>query len=171
MARPQRPILIDTNAIIEAHRVKGWPALVRNYHVETVEDCVTETQTGFQNRSPEQQIDAQVLRAALAAVHCVGDKERAILALKIQGIYLDLGEESLWAHALGRDEPWVLCGPDTASIRAGVRLGFHDRLVALESLFNDIGHEPKVPLRDAYTRKWLQKTIGKLVCEEAFDSM
>ena len=171
MAHSQRPILVDTNAIIEAHRVKGWPALVHNYHVETVEDCVMETQTGFQNRLPEQQIDVQALHAALTAVHSVGDKERTTLALKTQGIYLDLGEESLWAHALGRDNPWVLCGPDTASIRAGVRLGFHDRLVALESLFGDIGHKPKVPLRNAYTRKWLQKTLGKLICEEAFDSM
>lgn len=148
MTRPQRPVLVDTNAIIEAHRVKGWLALVRSYHVETVEDCVTETQTGFQNRPPEQRIDAQALRAALTAVHSVGDNERATLALKTQGIYLDLGEKSLWAHALGRDEPWVLCGPDTASIRAGVRLRLHDRLIALESLFGGIGHKPKVPLRE-----------------------
>ena len=170
MARSEKPILVDTNAIIEAHRVKGWSALARSYRIETVEDCVTETQTGFQNRSPKQRIDAQALRSSLTAVNLVGDIERATLALKTQDIYLDLGEESLWAHALGRDEPWVLCGPDKASMLAGVKLGLHDRLVALESLFDDIGHKLKVPLRDAYTRKWLRKTLGKLVCEKTFDS-
>ena len=170
MARSEKPILVDTNAIIEAHRVKGWSALARSYLIETVEDCVTETQTGFQNRSPKQRIDAQALRSSLTAVHLVGDIERATLALKTQDIYLDLGEESLWAHALGRDEPWVLCGPDKASMLAGVKLGLQDRLVALESLFDDIGHKPKVPLRDAYTRKWLRKTLAKLVCQETFDS-
>jgi len=170
VAHPEKPILVDTNAIIEAHRIKGWPALARNYHIETVEDCVTETQTGFQNRPPDQRIDAQALRSSLTAVHLVGDKERATLALKTPGVYLDIGEESLWAHALGRDEPWVLCGPDTASMLAGVRLGLHDRLVALESLFDDIGHKPRAPLKDAYTKKWLRKTLDKLVCEELFNS-
>lgn len=38
MIRPEKPILVDTNAIIEAHRVQGWQALTRNYHIETVED-------------------------------------------------------------------------------------------------------------------------------------
>ena len=131
---------------------------------------MTETQTGFQNRPPDQRIDAQALRSSLTAVHLVGDKERATLALKTPGVYLDIGEESLWAHALGRDEPWVLCGPDTASMLAGVRLGLHDRLVALESLFDGIGHKPRALLKDAYTKKWLRKTLDKLVCEELFNS-
>ena len=42
------------------------------------------------------------METALAAVHEVGDAERAELALRVGGIALDLGEESLWAHALGR---------------------------------------------------------------------
>lgn len=169
MAQPEEPILVDTNAIIEAHRVRGWRALARNYHIETVEDCVTETQTGFQNRPPDRQIDAQVLRASLGEIHSVGDIERASLALRIQGISLDLGEESLWAHALDRNDLWLLCGPDKASLRAGVRLGFRDRIVSLESLFNDIGHKPRVSLKDAYTEKWLRKTLNQLVLEETFD--
>ena len=70
--------------------------------METVEDCVTETQTGFQRRRPEQSIAADELRASLAAVHSVTDRERAELALRVQDIALDVGEESLWAHALGR---------------------------------------------------------------------
>ncbi len=42
------PVLVDTNVIIESHRVGVWKALAGGYRVETVEDRVTETQTGFQ---------------------------------------------------------------------------------------------------------------------------
>ena len=170
MARPSKPILVDTNAIIEAHRVRGWRALASSYQIETVEDCVTETQTGFQNRPPEQQIDVQALRSSLGEIHPVGNLEQATLALRIQGISLDLGEKSLWAHALGRNDLWLLCGPDKASLRAGVRLGFRNQIISLESLFDRIGHKPRVSLKDVYTKKWLRKTLSQLVLEETLDS-
>ncbi|MDE0152935.1 MAG: hypothetical protein OXN23_03590 [Gammaproteobacteria bacterium] len=168
MTQPEEPILVDTNTIIEAHRVESLEILVCNYRIETVEECVTETQTGFPNRPEEQQIDARALRSSLAIVHFVEDKEKAKLALQIQGIHLDDGEEKLWAHALSRDDMWLLCGPDTASIHAGVRLGFRERLITLESLFNGIGHNPRIPLRDAYTERWLRRALDKLVLEETF---
>ena len=170
MTQPEEPILVDTNTIIEAHRVESLEILVRNYRIETVEECMTETQTGYPNRPEEQQIDARALRSSLAAVHLVEDKEKAELALQIQGIHLDDGEEELWAHALSRNDAWFLCGPDTASIHAGVRLGFRERLITLESLFNGIGHNPRIPLRDAYTQRWLRRALNKLVLEETFDS-
>ena len=94
-----------------------------------------ETQTGFQRRRPEQQIDNAALRASLAAVHKVGDAERAAAIVREPMFsFLDLGEQSLWAHALTRKDDWVLCGPDKASLRFGVRLGLRERLVALEEL-------------------------------------
>ena len=46
--------------IIEAHRTGTWAALVGAYVVETVEDCVAETQTGYQARTREHSIDAGV---------------------------------------------------------------------------------------------------------------
>ena len=58
MARHAGPVLVDTNAILECFRVGAWRALAGGYGVETVEDCMTETQTGYQRRRPEQQIDA-----------------------------------------------------------------------------------------------------------------
>ena len=128
----QRTVLVDTNAIIEAHRTGTWRALAGGYRVATVEDCVTETQTGFQLRKPEQSIAVSQLRASLATEHRVDDRQRAELAIRTQGILLDRGEESLWAHALGREDGWLLCGPDRASLRCGVRLGFRDRIVSLE---------------------------------------
>jgi hypothetical protein len=63
MARHRGPVLVDTNVILECWRIGAWRALTGAYRVETVEDCVIETQTGFQRRRPEQQIDEAVLRA------------------------------------------------------------------------------------------------------------
>ena len=159
-------MLVDTNAIIESHRVRAWRALAGGYRVETVEDCVTETQTGFQRRRPEQSIDAGGLRTSLAAVHAVGDPERAELAVRVYDIALDLGEESLWAHAMGRDGPWFLCGPDKASLRCGVRLGYRDRLVSLEELLDGVGHRSRLDLKRQYTRRWLEGALSELALGE-----
>jgi hypothetical protein len=167
MARHRGPILVDTNVILECWRVRAWRALVGGYGVETVEDCVTETQTGFQRRRPEQQIDAAELRKSLAAVHAIGPAELAAAAVRDPTIsFLDVGERSLWAHALTRTDAWVLCGPDKASLRFGVRLGFRERLVALEGLLDAVGHRPKEALRLPYTAKWLNATLAELALSE-----
>ncbi len=168
MARHRGPVLVDTNAILESYRVGSWRALSGGYGVETVEDCIIETQTGFQRRSPEMQIDAAELRATLKAIHPVIDAERAVVAVRAPDIALDVGERSLWAHALTRSDAWVLCGPDKASMRFGVRLGLKDRLIALETLLADAGHRPKKALKPAYTAKWLDKLLGELFMSEGF---
>ena len=155
MARHRGPVLVDTNAILESFRVDAWRALSGGYAVETVEDCIVETQTGYQRRSSEILIDEAKLRMSLKAVHPVIDRERAALAVRVPEIALDVGERSLWAHALGRTDAWVLCGPDKASMRAAVRLGFGGQLVDLETLLINVGHRPKKPLRHAYTAAWL----------------
>ena len=166
VVRHRGPVLADTNVILEAHRVGSWRALASGYGVETVEDCVTETQTGFQRQRPERRIDAGELRASLAAVHPVGTRERAEMALRAHDIVLDRGEASLWAHALRRDDAWVLCGPDKASLRFGVRMGFRERLVSLERLLDDAGHRPRSPLRIAYTATWQRRALAEIVLAE-----
>ena len=127
---------------------------------------MTETQTGYQRRRSEQQINGAELRASLASVHTVGDPELAKVAVSAPDIALDLGEQYLWAHALARVDAWVLCGPDKASLRFGVRLGFRERLVALEGSSRQSDIDPRVGLRPAYTSKWLEKTLGELVISE-----
>lgn len=166
MARHRGPVLVDTNAIFESFRVGAWRALAGGYSVETVEDCMIETQTGFQRRRKEEQIDAAALKASLAAVHPVTTAQLAAVAVQAPDIALDVGERSLWAHALTRGDAWVLCGPDKASLRFGVRLGLRDRLVALEGLLEAVGHRPKEALRPAYTTKWLERTLGDLAISE-----
>ena len=166
MVRHRGSVLVDTNAIFEAHRTGSWRALTGGYRVETVEECVAETQTGFQLRRREQQIDQAALRERLGAVHEVGTLARAGLAVRLGDLALDEGEACLWAHALGRDDDWILCGPDRASLRCGVRLGFRERLVSLERLLDDVGHRPGVALRPAYCREWHERVVGELVLAE-----
>ncbi len=159
----QTPVLLDTNAIIEVHRIGAWRALVGGLRVETVEDCMTETQTGFQKRRLDQMIVASDLRASLADVHVVSSREHAELAVRIEEIALDQGEEALWSHALSRQGDWLLCGPDRASLRCGVRLGFRERIVSLETLLKRVGHRPKIILKNHYREKWLEKTLAEFV--------
>lgn len=167
MARHNGPVLVDTNVILECWRIDAWKALAGGYGVETVEDCVIETQTGFQRRRAEQQIDNAQLRASMVAIAKVGNKEHAAAAVRdLLFSSLDIGERSLWAHALTRSDAWVLCGPDKASLRLGVRLGFRDRLVGLETLLSDIGFRSKVPLRSNYTARWLAQALSQMVILE-----
>lgn len=166
MARHQGIVLVDTNVILETHRTGSWRALAGGYAVETVEDCVDETQTGFQLRRSELRIDADELRDSLNAVRSVGNRERAGLAVRITDITLDRGEASLWAHALSRTDAWVLCGPDRASLRCGVRLGFRERLVSLEKLLSDAGYRSRTTLRPAYTRRWHKRVLGEILILE-----
>jgi hypothetical protein len=156
--------------ILECWRIGAWRALTSGYRVETVEDCVTETQTGFQKRRAEQQIDLGQLRATLAAVHAVTEAQRAVIAIEASDIVLDVGERTLWAHLLSRKDDWIMCGPDKASLRLGVRRGFRERLVALEVLFDDIGYRPKAALGAAHSKKWLAATLSQLVVAEGAGS-
>lgn len=165
MARHTGPVLVDTNVVIECWRVGAWRALSGGYRVETVEDCVVETQTGFQRRRPEQIVDLETLRAGLVAVHRVTDRQLAEVAVRAPDIALDAGERALWAHALTRPDAWVLCGPDSASMRFGVRAGFRDRLVALQSLLRDAGDRAR-ELREQFTARWLAAKVGQFVIDE-----
>lgn len=159
-------VLADTNVILEAFRTQSWSVLTARYAVETVVKCIEETQTGYQRRRPEQQIDQSLLEKSFRRVHQVSVAERAALAVQIEGIQLDAGEEELWAHAITRNDEWLLCGPDIASMRCGVRLKVHDRLVSLEKLLEPCGHKPKRPLRENYTEKWFRQRLNELLFSE-----
>jgi len=163
MTRHTGTVLVDTNVIIECWRISAWKALAGGYDLETVEMCLIETQTGMQRRRPEEQIDRDVLLATLKAVHPVDSTQKASALVRDSQIpFLDAGEQLLWAHALTRSDAWVLSGPDRASLRVGIRLGFRDRLVSLERLLGNVGFKPKLDFRPAYTQKWLEHTLVQL---------
>lgn len=158
---------MDTNVILEAHRTASWRTLASRHRLETVTECVTETQTGALRRSPADRVDETALRASLSAVHDVSPGERAAALLRDAYLSrLDAGEAALWCHALSRPDAWMLCGPDAVSLRLGVRLGFRQRLVALETLLSTIGHRPRVALHRNYTRAWHEERVAMLAVEE-----
>ena len=159
------PVLVDTNLIFECHRTNRWRALTSGYRLETTKDCVAETQAGNRHREGRTEVDETRLRRLLTTVHGVSERQLAQLLLR-QGPALDRGEESLWAHALDReDDTWLLSGPDKASLRCGVLLGYRDRLVSLERLLVDIGHRVRFGLREAYTEAWHRRTLNELVLD------
>ena len=145
MSLRSRIILVDTNVIIEAHRTNVWPSLTKALQLETVGICVMETQTGAQNRRPEQRIDEAALRASLRNVHEVSERDRAIAATRDTQIgWLDAGERELWAHAIG----------------------FRERLTALEALCTEVGCRPALALKNQYSRAWLEKKLMEMAIQE-----
>ena len=165
MDRHHGVVLVDANVIIEAYRNEVWAALAGGYQIETVEACVSETQTGFQRRRPEQQIDLSDLRDSLNAIHEPSSQDRLLLTTKHSHIWLDEGEASLWTHALDRTDDWVLCGPDKASLKLGCELGFRHRLVSMERLLKGIGVKPPLTLRGAYTQSWHERFLTTVVLQ------
>lgn len=65
----------------------------------------------------------------------------------------------------------MLCGPDIASIRFGVRAGHGDRLISLEALLAKAGHKPKGKLADHQTERWLQARINEFRLEMEFEKL
>lgn len=150
------PILLDTMAIVHAHETNCWKALAGHYRFETVEQCVIETQTGFQLRDPEIQIDERTLRSQLRAVHPVTEGAIAKVLL-LGGDRLHDGEQQLWAHALERTDYWILSGPDTASMKFGANNKHRDRLISMGELASRISVKAK--LKHHYSKTWLDELL------------
>lgn len=157
--KPGQVILVDTNIIIEAVRVGCWSALTAHFRIETVAKCCEEARTGDLRRAGYVQVSEKDLQTRLT-VHGVSDIELANLALRDPDCSrLDDGERHLWAHGLGRNDEWLSCCCDHAAVNAAVRLGWQDRLVALEELANHAGAKAalknlKSQFRSARLSEW-----------------
>lgn len=151
------PVLLDTNAIIEAVRTGTWAAVAGGLVVETVTACRDEALAGSPHTIPGYVPVTKKDLGGLRAIHDPDSAKRAELTLAYEDADgLDDGERDLLALALTqRAAPWSLCSPDKAAIRAAVALGFGDRLVSLEQLVADVGARPKESLRSQFTTKWL----------------
>jgi len=154
-------VLVDTNVIIEGHSRSCWNALAGVYRLQTVEPCIVEAMTGNHDwhgtKPPE-----GALRTSFDAIHAVPRVELAEVALK-GGAGLDPGEQALWAHALAREEAWILCGPDRASMRFGYEQGQRERLVSMGGLLRAINYTAKASLRAHFEQAWLDDVIRKMV--------
>lgn len=153
-------ILVDTNVIIEAHRVGCWRGMVNQFQLITVEKVVEETQTGHQNRTDEQHIDQATLRDQMTQIVAVNRTELAAIDLDFPEHGLDDGEHHLVAFARSLDEPaWLLNSPDKGTIRFCSRADWLDRLVSLEAMANALGMRHAGQLRNNHTESWLRQQI------------
>src|SRR4051812_29669100 len=86
-ASPSHPLRRRRPKTRDAARCRRYFLHLRGRHrLETVEECVVETQTGAQHRRPEQRIDEATLRADFRAVYVVSGTERAA-ALELRRNY------------------------------------------------------------------------------------
>jgi hypothetical protein len=147
-------LLVDTNVIIEAVRTACWRAITGRMNVETVEACTHEAVRGDAGRGAYVVVSEEEL-SRISRVHVVTEAQRAAFALDYpDAAGMDAGERDLFAHAYDRsDETWLLLSPDKASVRAGVNLGWQDRLRSLGAVANEIGARPK--LKRHFEESWL----------------
>ena len=148
-------VLVDTNIIIEAFRVRCWKALTAYYRVETVEKCYEETLTGDRLRPGYVEVDPAVLKGKLV-INRVASLELAALALTCPDAdALDAGERHLFAHAHKRSDAWIATCADRAAVRIAFTLGWKERICSLEMLSKPTGAKPA--LKRHFTEDWLSQ--------------
>ncbi len=165
--RPGQIVLVDTNVIIEAHRIGCWKALAGYFSIHTVEKVVEETQTGHQNRDPEHTINEAALRKTCKHVANISDTQRVQFQIDHPQAVLDPGERDLIIHAatLGVDDVWLLNSPDMAAVRHTHGRGWIDRLVSLEAMNTHVKIKPKEALRENYSERWLSTKRTNLLLQ------
>lgn len=159
-------VLVDTNVIIEAHRAGCWGTIASFFKLHTVEKVVEETQTGFQNRKPEECIDIQKMRSSLDHVERITDEQRVEFNLAHGHPPLDAGERDLLVYAgLIGERVWLLNSPDMAAVKFAHAVGWIDRLVSLEAMTSHLKARLRNDLRDNYTERWLSQRRTQLLLD------
>ena len=154
--QPKQIVLVDTNVILEAHRTGCWKPLAAYFSLHTVAKVVEETQTGYQNRSPEELIDEGTLRGQLVHVENISETQRVQVNMTHGHPSLDDGERDLIIYAETFDsQVWLLNSPDMAAVRFCHKQGWLQRLVSLGAMTSHIKTHLREDLRINYTEGWL----------------
>lgn len=154
-------VFMDTNAIIEAHRVKCWNAITAFFQIETVEECQKECATGNQRRREYIAVDTRTFEKTVA-VHRVSDAMRAsLIAADPASAVLDQGEMDLISCLIAQQGECLACAPDKAAVASIFRLDLTERITALETLA-EIAGVRRLKFRDNFTRAWLDALKTKL---------
>jgi hypothetical protein len=157
-------ILIDTNVILECHRTKLWNNLSKSFNLCTVTTVIEETQTGYQNRSPEFEVNYKNLKESFNEIFEVTDEDLAICLFEKPSIMdLDPGERDLLIYASKHGKNcWLLSSPDKAAMRVANEFGWLDQIISLESLIDCANLTTSRPLKDNYTLKWHERISGQI---------
>ena len=148
-------VLIDSNAIIEAHRLRCWPNLLAFFSVETVDMCARECASGTQQLHQEYvPVDTNALRES-TSVHDVTDAMRIeLICREASAADLDDGEKDLLAYAISLPtNVYLICSPDKACMKVAAKLGLLDRLVSLQALAERVGRG-NLSFRRNYMEQW-----------------
>lgn len=149
-------VFVDTNIIIEAHRIECWNIVAGAFELHTVEQVKVEALQGRKSSRDYVPVDAHVFDSCIQ-VHRV---EQADLAKAILGcrelLTLDDGERDLLAYLQGhlRDAD-LLSTADAAAVRVACLLGFGDNLVSLEELLQSKSKMPGI--RSTYLTNSLRR--------------
>lgn len=162
MISRQTPILLDANAITACHEYGCWRAISGAFHLETVEACIIEFQTGGHAQRTQEYVDERTRRSGFKQIHTPTELEIAEVVLS-GGNAIHYGEQHLWAHALGRTDFWVLCGPDRGSMRFGCSRNLGERLIALGTLLDHLNHPSAREIPEHYKPRWLEQERRKVV--------
>lgn len=150
-------VYLDTNAIIEAHRIRCWKALCNHFDLHTVAFCKREALAGNPAKKGYVEIPEESLTDRIT-VHEVAQRDVVAFSLKIAGEIFDVdgGERELLTHALLDPNAWLLCGPDNASLHALNFFGLLDRVVSLEEMCITGKIKPYLKYKGNYTAKWMR---------------
>lgn len=153
-------VLLDTNVIIEAHRVSCWKALSNFFRLQTVRRCIQEaTDTRGRHRPGYVEVPMDSLEGRIG-IFDVTAAEIAQLQFRAPNVYdLDDGERDLLAYACKCDATWVLASPDHAVVQAMKVLKMLDRFVSLEALLEIAKIKPAAHLRENHRKRWLFKNL------------
>ncbi|ELX4206468.1 hypothetical protein QJ367_001027 [Vibrio vulnificus] len=154
-------VLIDTNVILESHRLACWGHLTQEFELHTVTKVLEETQNGYCNRSGST-IAYGPLKASFHNVHDVTNEELLLCSMKYPKakiMDLDPGERDLITYATSLNkECWLLCSPDKAAMRTTHVLGYLDSVVSLETMLSVTSLQLKSKLKENYTESWNSRT-------------
>lgn len=160
-------ILVDTNAIKEAHNQNCWNALKNRYSLHTVQECIDEaTRTSKRGRRLVNR-EAEDLAKDFARVETISDLARAKLMLEIGNRNdVDAGERDLLAYACSLvRQVWWLCGPDNGTVHAMRTLKLFERMVSLEAIGQACGHNFS-NLPQNYSERWLSNHRTNFLFED-----
>jgi hypothetical protein len=107
----------------------------------------------------------EFLRSSLAEINPVSDVQIATLELRLaKGPALDDGEKHLLAHAITRQDFYLLCGPDKAMIRAANVLTIMEKVVSLSELATEahVAARQLQRLGPNFKKPWLEEERAKV---------
>jgi hypothetical protein len=161
-------VFMDTNSIVEAHRVKCWNAITTFFQIETVDQCQKECASGNQQRREYVAVETGTFKETVV-VHSVSNAMRAsLISADPAAAVLDQGQKDLISGLLAQQGNWWACAPDKAVAASMFRLDLAIRITALETLA-DLAGMRRLKFRDNFTGRWLHAVQANLQLGHGID--